>query len=178
MKVGDVMTTSVVSVGPEASVLEAGELMLARDISGLPVIDAQGRLIGIVTERDFLRPPRARRGEQRPRWFQVMTGGATMQDGFNHRSGRKVDEVMTPAPITVTEDTPLDEAARLMHEHDVTRLPVVRGSKLVGIVARADLLRALIKAVHETTVAVEKDRELRAHLTEIERQSWLHRTRT
>ena len=178
MKVGDVMTRSVISVGPDASVLEAGELMLDHDISGLPVVDAQGQLIGIVTERDFLRPPRRGTEYKRPRWFQVVTGQAGVEDGFDHQSARKIAEVMTPAPITVTEEMALDEAVRLMHDHDVTRLPVVRAGKLVGIIARADLLRALIKAVRETAVASEKDQALRARMTELERQSWLHRTRT
>lgn len=178
MKVSDVMTGPVVSVGPDASVLEAGELMLSHDISGLPVVDQAGRLIGMVTERDFLRPPRRGTAYERPRWFQVVTGQAAVDDGFDHYSARKIAEVMTPSPITVTEDLALDEAVRLMHDHDVMRLPVLRGGKLVGIVARADLLRALIKAVRASSAASEQDRELRAHMTELERQSWLHRTRT
>jgi CBS domain-containing protein len=178
MKVSDVMTRTVVSVGPDASVLHAGELMLSHDISGLPVVDQDNRVIGIVTERDFLRPPRRDTAYKRPRWFQVLTGQTTMEDGFDHQSGRKIAEVMTPSPITVTEGMPLDEAARLMHDHDITRLPVLSQDKLVGIIARADLLRALIKTVHESAAASEQGRELQARMTELERQSWLHRTRT
>lgn len=175
MKVRDVMTSPVVSVGPDTTLLEAGELMLKHDISGLPVLDKDARLVGLITERDFLRPTGSGRGYQRPRWFQVLTGQA--KDGFRRHADRKVAEVMTADPVTITEETPLEEVVGLMGHHLIHRLPVMRGAKLVGIVSRADLLRALVQSLHKTSALSKRDEDIRARMTELERESWLHRTR-
>jgi CBS domain-containing protein len=174
MKVRDVMSSPVVSVAPDTSLLEAGELMLRHDISGLPVLDKEARLVGIITERDFLRPTGCGPGYKRPRWFQVLTGQA--KDGFRQPS-RKVADVMTAAPVTITEETPLVEVVALMDHHRIHRLPVMRNSKVVGIVSRADLLRALVQSLRKTTAISKRDEDLRARMTELERESWLHRTR-
>jgi CBS domain-containing protein len=93
MKVRDVMTSPVVSVGPDTPLLEAGELMLRNDISGLPVLDREARLVGLITERDFLRPTGCGPDYKRPRWFQVLAGRA--KDEFGRQSNRKVADVMT-----------------------------------------------------------------------------------
>jgi CBS domain-containing protein len=175
MKARDVMTSSVVTVGPDTLLLEAGELMLKNDISGLPVVDKEARLVGIITERDFLRPTGSGPDYKRPRWFQVIAG--QVKDGFRRQAHRKVAEVMTANPITITEDTSLDEAVGIMDHHSIHRLPVMRKAKLVGIVSRADLLRALVQSIHKTSAMSKHDENLRARLTELERESWLHRTR-
>ncbi len=175
MKARDVMTTPVVTVAPDASLLEAGELMVKHDISALPVVDKQGRLVGLVTERDFLRPAAPAAGRQRPRWLQVLTGQA--KDGFRHPAERKVADVMTADPITVTEDTTLDKAIALMDRHSFHRLPVMRGSTLVGIISRADLLRALVQSLHKASTLSKQYADIRARMTALERESWLHRTR-
>lgn len=178
MKVGDVMTSRIVSVRPDASVLEACELMLKHDISGLPVVDPLGHLVGIVTERDFLRPVHRETDYLRPRWLQVLIGEAKVKEDHIHASHLKIAEVMTENPITVDDETPLEDVVRLMDAHDIARLPVLRGGKLVGIIARADLLRALVQSLRKTTAVAEQDADLQARMTELERQSWLHRTRT
>jgi CBS domain-containing protein len=175
MKVRDVMTSPVVSVGPDTSLLEAGELMLRHDISGLPVLDKEARLMGLITERDFLRPAGCGPDYKRPRWFQVLTGQA--KDEFRRQSNRKVADVMTADPVTITEDMPLEEVVGLMDHHLIHRLPVMRGAKLVGIVSRADLLRALVQSLRKTSAMSKHDDDLRARMTELERESWLHRTR-
>ena len=117
--------------------------MLQRHISGSPVVDKQAHLVGIVTEGDFLR--RAETGTQRhrPRWLEFLIGPGRLADEYTRSHGRKVHEIMTPDPITVTEQTPLDEVVRMMEKHRIKRLPVVRGQELVGIVSRANLLHAL-----------------------------------
>jgi CBS domain-containing protein len=175
MKARDVMTSSVVTVAPDTSLLEAGELMVKHDISGLPVMDKEARLVGLITERDFLRPTGCGPDYKRPRWFQILTGQA--KDGFRRQTERKVADVMTANPITVTEDTPLDEVVAHMDSHCIHRLPVVRGPKLVGIISRADLLRALVQSLHKTSALSKQDADIRARMTELERESWLHRTR-
>lgn len=178
MKVRQAMTRDVVTVAPDASILEAGELMLRHNVSGLPVVNAAGDLVGIVTERDFLRPGREGEDKRRPRWFEVLAGGPTGPDLLARGRERKVSDVMTPAPLTVTEETPLEEAVHLMESRDVKRLPVVRGTRVVGIVARADMLRALIKSLRRSAAAAKGDEAQRARLTALERDSWLHRTRS
>src|SRR5439155_17984592 len=146
MKAKDVMTRPVISVEPGTSVQQAAQLMLQRRISGLPVIDKSGRLVGIVTEADFLR--RAEMGTQRKRarWLEFLMGPGRLADEYVHTHGRKVEEVMTTDPATVAENSALGEVVELMEKHRIKRLPVVRGNQVVGIVSRANLLHALASA--------------------------------
>src|SRR5262249_61606997 len=112
MKAKDVMTSPVISVEPDASIWEAVRIMLQRRISGLPVIDKQGRLVGMVSEGDFLR--RAETGTQarRSRWLEFLMGPGRLADEYTRSHGRKVQEIMTPDPVTVAEETPLEDAVR------------------------------------------------------------------
>ncbi|HXW29615.1 MAG TPA: CBS domain-containing protein, partial [Xanthobacteraceae bacterium] len=134
MNAGDIMTPRVVSVRPDASILEAMQLMLANRISGLPVIAGNGKLVGIVTEGDFLR--RAETGTQRVRrrWLEFFTGPGKLAEEYVHTHGRKVFDVMTPDPVTITDDTPLDVVVGLLEARRIKRLPVVRSGVVVGIV--------------------------------------------
>jgi CBS domain-containing protein len=106
MKVQDVMTSPVISVSAEASIVEAIRMMLDRNISGLPVLDGEGRLVGMVTEGDLLRRAETGTQRQRPRWLEFLIGPGRLADEYTRSHGRKVSEVMTADPITVTEDTP------------------------------------------------------------------------
>src|SRR6185503_3560893 len=101
MKAMDVMTRQVISVGPETSILEVGRLMLQHSISGLPVVDATGSLVGIVTEGDFLRRTEIGTQHRRPRWLEFIVGPGRLASEYSHTSGRKVDEVMTTEVRTV-----------------------------------------------------------------------------
>ena len=143
MKVRDIMTSPVVSIEPESAVLEAVRIMLQRHISGLPVIDKEGRLVGIVTEGDFLRRAETGTQRRRPRWLEYLVGPGRLADEYTRTHGRKVHEIMTAGALTVTEDTPLDEVVRLMEKRRIKRLPVMRGNAVVGIVSRANLVHAL-----------------------------------
>jgi CBS domain-containing protein len=177
MKVCETMTRQVVSVPPDASILQAGELMLQHHISGLPVVDPDGHVVGIVTERDFLRPAGNSCEREPPRWFELLTGQSKAPDLPERCRERKVAEVMTRDPATVAEDTPLEEVVRLLEARDIKRLPVVRDGRLVGVISRADMLRALVKSLRAGADLSKRDEAVRARLTELERQSWLHRTR-
>lgn len=175
MKARDIMTRRVFSVRPDASILQAGELMLQHDISGLPVVDSDERVVGIVTERDFMRCAGAS-GAVRPRWLEVLIGRTQFADGAAQRCASRIDEVMTRNPVTVTEDMAVDDVVRLMDGHRIKRVPVVRDGHLVGIIARADLMRALVRSIRVAQSAAKSDEALRSHITELERQNWLHRT--
>jgi len=175
MKVADFMSRNVITVGPEAPILEAAKLMGEHSIGGLPVIDSQGALVGIVSEHDLLRQ-RKRKGEaQDQHWLQSMlkNKGRTFEEhGF---ADRKVANVMTPDPATIAPTSSLDEACRVIEKLGVKRLPVVEGGELVGIIARADLVRALTRTLHGGRIA--GDVSVKQRMDELERQVLRERAR-
>jgi len=136
MKAKDVMTHHVVFIEPDATIMQAARLMLERQISGLPVADRTGNLVGILTEGDFLRRAETNTQRRRPRWLEFLVGPGRLADEYTHTHGRRVEEVMTPNPVTAAEDTSLEEVVRMMEKRRIKRLPVVSGQKLVGIVSR------------------------------------------
>jgi CBS domain-containing protein len=176
MKAADFMSARVISVTPDASVLECVRLMLQHRISGLPVIDAAGSLVGVVTEGDFLRRVEAGTERKRPRWLEFLTGPARLADEYVQSHGRKVSDVMTREPITIREDTPVEEVVRLMEARRIKRLPVMRGSQVVGIVSRANLLHALASLGRDVAPAPKNDQAIRARiLAELAKQPWAPR---
>jgi CBS domain-containing protein len=173
MKVADIMTRNVVSVAPDATIRDAVELMLRHRISGLPVIDAQRKLVGIVSEGDFLRRPETGTERQRSRWLDAVFGPAEGAKSFVQSHGMQISEVMTGNVVAVMEAESLDRVVHLMEIHRIKRLPVLREGKVVGIVSRANLLRALASVHRGAGAARADDTEIRGRiLAEIERQSW------
>jgi CBS domain-containing protein len=173
MKASDVMTRGVVSIGPDSSILEAVRLMLQHKISGLPVIDGSGALVGIVTEGDFLRRAETGTQRKRARWIEFLMGPGKLASEYVHTSGRKVDEVMTAEVQTVTEDAPLEKIVHLMERYRIKRVPVVRGGKIVGIVTRANLVRAVAGLALEARPSSAGDIAIRARLVaDLEKQPW------
>jgi CBS domain-containing protein len=174
MRAADVMTVDPVSVFPDASIVEAIRLMLQRKFSGLPVVDRTGALVGIVTEGDLLRRGEIGTQRKRPRWLEFVVDPGRLANEYVHASGRKVHDVMTCDVQTVTEDTPLNEIVLQMERYRIKRLPVVRDGKLVGIVTRANLLRALASSLGETKLgAAPDDASIRARIfAELQKQRW------
>ncbi len=173
MKVRDVMTKPVVSIDSEAPISLAIRLMLQKKISGLPVVDVAGNLVGVVTEGDFLR--RAETGTQftPPRWLEFLMGPGPMARDYVKAHGRKVSEVMTRDAKTVDEDTQLNDVVALMERNHIKRVPVLRGKKLVGIVTRANLLRALVSALHAAPPVCNGDVAIREKiLRELNSETW------
>src|SRR4249920_2653071 len=109
MRAHQIMTRSVATVAPDATILEAANIMLRQHVSGLPVIDAAGKLIGIVSEGDFIRRSEIGTQRKRGRWLKFLLGAGEAATEFVHEHSRKVSEVMTRDPLTIGEDTPLDE---------------------------------------------------------------------
>jgi CBS domain-containing protein len=174
MRAVDVMTVNPVFISPDESIVEAIRLMLQRKFSGLPVVDSTGALVGIVTEGDLLRRTETGTQRKRPRWIEFLLGSGRLANEYVHASGRKVRDVMTYEVHTVTENAPLDEIVQLMERYQIKRLPVVRDGKLVGIVTRVNLLRALASVVGETKpVAAGDDASIRARIyAELQKQPW------
>lgn len=172
MNAASIMTRSLVLIDPEASIMTAIRLMLQNRISGLPVVDKSGALVGIVTEGDLLRRAELGTQRRRPRWLEFLIGPGLATE-YVHACGRKVHEVMTTKVHTISEDTPLDEVVQIMESRRVKRLPVVRDGKLVGIASRANLLRALASIVSETKPSPLDDEAIRSRLMiELQKQAW------
>ena len=173
MKAREIMSLEVVSVSPDASIVEAVRLMLQNRISGLPVVDRQGMLVGVVTEGDFLRRAETGTQRKRARWIEFLMGQGQSADEYVRTHGRKVADVMTPTPITITEDTRLDDIVNLMEQRAVKRLPVARQGRVVGIVSRANLLHALASVVGELPASATTDVTIREQImSELSNKAW------
>ncbi len=173
MRAHQIMARHVISVGTETSILDAARLMVDHHISGLPVVDAAGRLVGIVSESDFLR--RSEIGTQRRRapWLRFLLGSGEAADDFVHERGRKVGEIMSYDPVTVAEETPLPDLVELMEKKRIKRLPVLRDGQLVGIVTRSDLLRAVASIAHEIPDPTADDKHIHERIVRaLDSESW------
>lgn len=174
MRAHHIMTRQVITVGPETSVVEAAETMLRHQISGLPVVDTAGKLIGIISEGDFIR--RAEIGTQRThrRWLRLLVGPCRSASDLLHEQGHKVREVMTPDPVTITEDTSVEEIVRMIERIGIKHLPVMRGSQLVGIVTRSNLLQAVANLARDVPDPTSDDDHIRNNVcAAIENTDWL-----
>jgi len=161
MLVKDVMTQNVICVQANEPVLKAARLMLQNRISGLPVVDANNELVGIVTEGDFLRRSEIGTQRRRPKWLEFLVGPGRLADEYVHTSGRKVEEIMTADPCVVGEDDPLEKVVELMERRRVKRLPVTRDKKIVGIVSRANLMHALASLARDIPAEAGDDSAIR-----------------
>jgi CBS domain-containing protein len=155
MKIRDVMTVDVVTVTPETSLHEVARLLSERRISGLPVIDVDGRCIGVVSEADVLVKELGHPGPRRP--LEWILGDRHDADELRRRAARTAREAMSAPPITIEPDRPVRIAADLMVGQRVNRLPVVEGGRLVGIVTRADLVRAYLRLDDEIVRTIREE---------------------
>jgi CBS domain-containing protein len=174
MKAKDVMSRNVISVAPDATVLQAARLMLQHHISGLPVIDGKGQLVGILSEGDFLRRQETHTERRRSRWLEFLMGPGRTAAEYTHSHGSKVSEVMTDAVVhTVSEDTSIEAIVELMERHRIKRVPVLRGREVVGIVTRSNLMHAMVSLVRSAPAAAKDDATIREKLlAEMQKEKW------
>ncbi|HXL32561.1 MAG TPA: CBS domain-containing protein [Bradyrhizobium sp.] len=173
MRAHQIMTRPVITVTPQTTMVEAANTMLQRHVSGLPVTDAAGKLVGIVSEGDFIRRSEIGTQRRRGRFLKFILGPGQAATDFVHEHGRKVAEIMTPQPLTITEDTAPEEIVELMEKNNVKRLPVMRGDKIVGIVSRANLLQAVASLAREIPDPTADDDHIRNRVIDtIERNDW------
>jgi CBS domain-containing protein len=182
MRAMDVMTTEVITVDPDTSVQALARLLSERGISGVPVIDSENRLVGIVSEGDLLhsvetgteRRPERLTGRRRSWWLDTIASDQDLARDYVKSHGRTVKDVMTPDMISVTDTTELAEIAMLLETKRIKRVPAVRDGKLVGIVSRANLVRALAAAKSEPATSADRDdRTVRQKLlSELKGQEW------
>src|SRR5262249_58710469 len=164
MRAADVMTPDPTCISPDASITDAIRLMLEHRFSGLPVVDAGGSVVGILTEGDLLRRAETWTQRKRARWIEFLMSPGRLASEYVQTSGRKVSDVMTPDVRTVTEDAPLEDIVHLMERHQIKRVLVVRDGKLVGIVTHANLLHALATVAAETKPGPASDTSIRERL--------------
>ncbi|GMQ76605.1 MAG: CBS domain-containing protein [Gammaproteobacteria bacterium] len=168
MKVHDIMSTKVVTVSPSTSVREIAALMVEKHVSGLPVLNDNGTLVGMVSEGDLLRRPEIGTEKHRRRWVSFFIGIDEQAREFTKSHARRAGDVMTEQVIHVSEETPLGDAVGLMERHNIKRLPVLSDGKLVGIVSRVDLLRALAARQAEPMPPLaETDATIRAAMNDV-----------
>ncbi len=174
MNVADVMTRTVISVTPETTIAEVAQLMLHHRISGLPVVDPGGAVVGVVTEGDFLRRIETGTERRHSGWLEFLIAPGRLAEEYAHANARKVGEVMTRDVVAVAPEEPLAEVVRLMERHHIKRLPVIEKGRLVGIVSRANLVQALLHNLSEPAgQAVAGDAEIRERIrAEIAKQPW------
>jgi CBS domain-containing protein len=173
MRAHQIMTRRVTTVSPDSTIVDAANTMLKQHISGLPVTNASGKLIGIVSEGDFIRRAEIGTQRRRARWLKFLLGAGRDASDFVHEQGRKVGEIMTPNPCTVSEDTLLEDIVTTMEKNSIKRLPVMRGDQIVGIVTRANLLQAVAELAREVPDPTADDDHIRDRIiTSIEKSDW------
>jgi CBS domain-containing protein len=176
VKVSDVMTRTPVTVSPDSTLAHAANLMIKSRVSGLPVVDVKGAVSGMITQGDLLRRVELGTAGRSPRWLSSFFAPGRAAHDYVRTHGRSVREVMTCEVISTSADAPLSEVVELMESQQVKRLPVLQKGHLIGIVSRADLLRALAQLLPERRVIAISDVYLRKRvLAEIAKQPWAPR---
>jgi CBS domain-containing protein len=171
MKASDIMTVGAITVRPDSTVSYAARMMVEHGISGLPVVDARGSLVGIITEADLLRRPET--GTAGRRWLDFWLDTDELARQYARQHGRKVEDVMSRNAASVEPDADVRQIVELMEARQVRRLPVVRDGQVVGIVSRANLLSALARLAGETPQPVIDDLAIRQGIIdEIAGKAW------
>lgn len=173
MIVADVMTRNCITISPGATVEQAVNLMLSRHVSGIFVVDGVGDLAGVITEGDLMRRDELGTQRNRPWWLRLLASPARQAADFTRANGRHVRDVMTEDVVSIAQDAKLEDVVAIMEKNRIKRLPVTADGRVVGVVSRADLLRALIGRVRHAEPLASDDRTIRtAILDALEAQSW------
>lgn len=174
MKARDVMTSPVITVKPSSSVQDVARLFLERQISAVPVVDDQDKLIGIVSEADLVHRAEIGTQRQRPWWLALMAGDQGLAADYIKSHAKRVADVMTRNVITATPDTPLNEIATMLEKNGVKRLPIVHDGQLVGIVSRANLVQAIATIGSKLEIPMSDSIIRERLLTHLNSQGWAH----
>jgi CBS domain-containing protein len=169
----EVMTANPIVVPASMPVEDCARLLLEKRISAVPVVDAAGGVIGIISEGDLIRRRETGTERRYSWWLELVSDPQTMARDFVKSGGHKVSDVMTRQVVSVTEDTPLAAIAGILEKRHIKRVPVVREGKLVGIVSRADLVRALLLGRPVPAAGAASDADIRDHfLARLDKEPW------
>lgn len=174
MKAAELMTRGVLSLAPRDPARKAAELMLRYGVTGFPVLD-QGKLVGIITQGDFLRRAETGTAPDQTEMASLSTDAEALADNYAHSHGREVGDVMTREVVTISGEAPLSEAVSLMARHHIGRLPVVAmDGGVIGILSRADVLHAYLVATPKAPSTPLGDDEITERLkAELDTQPWI-----
>ena len=175
MQAKDIMTAKVITVTEDASVSDVASLLVDNAISALPVVDATGKLLGIVSEGDLMHRAEAGTGRRRSWWLTLFTDSDVSAAQFVKEHSRRVRDIMTRNVITAKPDTSVADIAELLDSKRIKRVPIVEDGKLVGIVSRANLIRALtmLPAAAAGEAVKGKDAEIRQNILDrLKSESW------
>lgn len=176
MRAKDIMHDEIVCIDIKESVFDAAELLLGARVSAAPVTNDKGAIVGIVSEADLIRRTEIDTASKKSWLARLLDSEASSARDFVAAQTRRVADVMTKEVVTADEDTTLAELVDLMERHNVKRIPIVRGSAVVGIVSRADLLRALLSREPDRPVLQPTDRALRENVVDaLENRPWTSR---
>ncbi|WP_321964584.1 CBS domain-containing protein [Paraburkholderia sp. J7] len=158
MQASDIMTTDVITVRPNASIFEAATLLADHHISGIPVVDDSGAVVGILSESDLLHRVETGTGKPQRSWFgEFLHSTRKLAGEYLKENAVKVDDVMTANVVSVSPSTQLSEIADVLERLRIKRVPVLDQGKLVGIVSRANLIRALASAARPDQAGLVSD---------------------
>jgi len=173
MIAADVMVRNVVSVKPDDTVGDVINLLLEHDISAVPVVDDDNKIVGILSEADLIHRREIDTEKAHRWWIEAVLPASKLANEFAKAHGQRVYEVMSPKVVTAEEDTPLGEIAALLERHRIKRVPIVRDGKLVGIVSRSNLIQALASAMPHANGPTAADRQIRLDLLDrLAQQKW------
>ena len=174
MKARDVMTSPVITVKPTTSVKEVARLFLERRISAVPVVDNQGKVIGMVSEGDLVHRVEISTERRRPWWLVLMAGDQGLAAEYIKAHAKRVSDIMSRNVITAAPGTPLNEIAEMLEKYGIKRLPIVHDGQLVGIVSRANLVQAIATSGSKLDIPLSDITIREKLLNELNRQSWAH----
>jgi CBS-domain-containing membrane protein len=173
MNAMDVMVRDVLTVKPDTSVVQAARLLVENDISALPVVDDEGRMVGIISEADLMRREEIGTEKRRPWWLEAMTPATTLANEFAKSHGKCVGDLMSRQVVSASEDTPLAEIAAILERHQIKRVPITKDGKVIGVVSRANIVQALASSKAKPDDERDSDRAIRLDvLARLREQSW------
>jgi CBS-domain-containing membrane protein len=174
MKARDVMVAPVITANPTASIKSVAEVFVRHRISAVPVVDGNGKVIGIISEGDLLHRVEAGTEKRRSWWLRAFIGPDELANDYVKAHAGKVADAMTREVVTASPETPLHEIASLLERHSIKRVPIVENGQLVGIVSRANLVQAVASAGKALEIPVSDSAIRDKLLTHLKAQHWAH----
>ena len=165
---------NVIAVGLDACLQDVAHLLLTNRISAVPIVDSDGKVVGIVSEGDLMRRAEAGTGRRRSWWLSLLTGKEVLAAQYVKEHSRKVADVMTRDVITATPDTPLQDIANILEKNSIKRVPIIKDGKMVGLVSRANLLQALASLRKQIEGGTPNDTKIRETVVQrLNAEPWL-----
>jgi CBS-domain-containing membrane protein len=172
MQARDIMTSPVITVTPRTEVQKVAQLFLEKRISGVPVVNEEGKLVGMVSEGDLMHRSEAGTGRRRSWWLSLFASKEELAGAYAREHGRHVADIMTRRLVTAAPSTPVQEIAGLLERNGIKRVPIVENDQVVGLVSRANLIQAVASAPSSISMSSSDQTIRETLLTELAAQPW------